>query len=241
VGLSAAVALAALGPLAAHAAPFYSLTSTIAIPAATSNTTGKFTGYDLSTFDPATQLFYLTDRSNNGVDIFSAKTNSFQTRIGAGLFAGATPSNDNAGPNGLTIANVSGGKLLIAGNGPSNLIAFSLGTDGVTVNGAPRTISTAVAGTAVPPNRVDGVAFAPGANTILAANNAANPGFLTLIDNATSAVRRSIVLVSIQDHVESGESVVIPSVLRRFAGVIECGQWRTGVGMTAASCVTRVT
>ena len=51
----------------------------------------------------------------------------------------------------------------------------------------------------------------------------------------------NIALVSIQDHVESGESVVIPSVLRRFAGVIECGQWRTGVGMTAASCVTRVT
>ena len=192
--LSAAIALAALAPLAAHAAPIYSLTSTIAIPAATSNATGKFSGYDLSTFDPATQLFYVTDRSNNGVDVFSAKTNSFQARIGAGLFAGSTPSNDNAGPNGLTIANVSGGKLLIAGNGPSNLIAFSLGTDGVTVNGAPRIISTAVAGTAVPPNRVDGVAFAPGANTILAANNAANPGFLTLIDNATSAVRRSIVL-----------------------------------------------
>ena len=33
-----------------------------------------------------------------------------------------------------------------------------------------------------------------------------------------------IALVSIQDHVESGELVVIPSVLRRFAGVIECGQ-----------------
>ena len=41
---------------------------------------------------------------------------------------------------------------------------------------------------------MDGVAYAPAANTILAANNASNPGFLTLINNATGTVTKSIVL-----------------------------------------------
>ena len=140
------------------------------------------------------QLYYLTDRSNNGIDVFSSKTDTFVERIGAGLFAGATPSNNNAGPNGITIANVGSGKLLIAGNGPSTLLTFNLQSDGLTVVGTPRTISTAVPGTPMPPNRVDGVAYAPTTNKILAANNAATPGFVTLIDNATGNVTRSIKL-----------------------------------------------
>ncbi len=176
----------------AMAAPQYVFSGTIAIPAATTNTAGTFVGYDLATFDQTTQLYYLTDRSNNGIDVFSAKTNTFVERIGAGLFSGATPSNNNAGPNGISISNVTGGKLLIAGNGPSTLLTFNLASDGLTVVGAPRTTSTAVSGTPVPPNRVDGVAYAPTANTILAANNASNPGFVTLINNATGAVIRSI-------------------------------------------------
>lgn len=176
------------------AAPTYGFVGTIAIPVASTNTAGTFVGYDLSTFDATTQLYYLTDRSNNGIDVFSSLTNAFVERIGAGLFAGATPSNDNAGPNGISISNVAGGKSLIAGDGPSTLRAFSLASDGLTVLGAPRTISTAVAGTPVPPNRVDGVAYAPTTNMILAANNAATSGFVSLVNNATGVVSRSIKL-----------------------------------------------
>ena len=47
--------------------------------------------------------------------------------------------------------------------------------------------------------------------------------------------------VPIQDHVDSDESVVIPSALRRVAGVVGCGQWRTAVAMTAAGCGIRAT
>ncbi len=193
-------AMAGLGIVAAalaapaFAVPSYSFVSTIAIPAAASNTAGTFVGYDLSVFDATSQLFYLTDRSNNGIDVFSSRTNSFVERIGSGLFAGATPSNDNAGPNGITISDVPGGKLLIAGDSPSTIKTFNLASDGLTVIGAPRTTSTAVAGTPTPPNRVDGVAYAPTANTILAANNASTPGFVTLINNQTNAVIRSIKL-----------------------------------------------
>jgi len=171
----------------------YSFLQTINIPVAASNTAGTFTGYDFATFDPSSQLYYLTDRSNNGIDVFSAKTNSYVEQIGAGQFAGVSTGTSTAGPNGIAIADVSGGKLLLAGDSPSTLRTFNLQSDGLTVTSS-RAISTAVAGTPTPANRVDGVAYAPTTNTILAANNASNPGFVTLVNNATGAVIRSIKL-----------------------------------------------
>jgi hypothetical protein len=177
----------------AAASPTYSYLQTLQIPGATP--TKQFTGYDLATFDDTNQLYYLTDRSFNGIDVFSAKTNSFVEQIGSGLFAGAQGgNNDIAGPNGISLTSTATGKLLVAGNGASNFLTFNLDTTGLNVVGAPRSTSTAVAGTPVPPNRVDGVAYAPAANTILAANNASNPGFLTLVNNATGAVIKSIPL-----------------------------------------------
>lgn len=189
-----ATALATMCATAAvHADPSYSFIGTIAIPAAISNPSGVFSGYDLSVFDPMSQLYYLTDRSNNGIDVFTSKTNTFVERIGAGLFSGATPSNDNAGPNGITIADLpGGGKLLIAGDGPSTFKTFNLLSDGLTVVGSPTTVHTDVAGTPPTPNRVDGVAYAPTTHNILAANNASNPGFVTLVNNDTNSVIKSI-------------------------------------------------
>lgn len=176
----------------ALATPTYAFEEALAIPGTTS--TNKFTGYDLATVNDG--IYYLTDRSFNRILTLSTATNTFLTPIGTGLFAGTQGGNNNiAGPNGISVTNVSGGKLLLAGNGPSNLLAFNLANDGLTVQGTPRTISTAVAGTPSPQNRVDGVAYAPAANTILAANNAANPGFLTLLKNdTTGTVIKSIIL-----------------------------------------------
>lgn len=188
VALGVAFAAIAFGQ-SVQASPMYAYQQSIQIPGTT-----PFKGYDLATFDLTTQLYYLTDRTNNGIDVFSAKSNAYVTRIGTGLFSGATPSNDNAGPNGISLSDVAGGKLLIAGNGPSNLLSFNLFSDGLTVIGSSRNTSTATSGTPVPPNRVDGVAYSPMANTILAANNASDPGFLTLIDNARGNVTRSILL-----------------------------------------------
>lgn len=200
-GRRAASVLAGVGAIAssvmlaspATASPTYSYLQTLPIPGATAAT--PFTGYDLATFDASNQLYYLTDRSFNGIDVYSAKTNSFVEQIGSGLFAGAQGgNNDIAGPNGISLTNTASGKLLVAGNGNSNFLSFNLDTTGLNVVGAPRVTSTAVAGTPVPPNRVDGVAYAPTANTILAANNASNPGFVTLVNNATGAVIKSIPL-----------------------------------------------
>jgi hypothetical protein len=203
-------------PSSAVASPTYVYQQTLAIPGATPTT--PFSGYDLAVFDSSTQLYYLTDRSNNGIDVFSSATNSFVERIGAGLFAGPQGgNNDIAGPNGISITNFNGGKLLIAGNGPSNLITFNLDATGL-VAGAPRTTSTAVAGTPTPQNRVDGVAFAPTTNMILAANNASNPGFLTLVNNATGTVVRSILLNGTGGYPDVGGNGVEATIFNTARG-----------------------
>ena len=48
-------------------------------------------------------------------------------------------------------------------------------------------------------------------------------------------------LVSVHEHVESDESVMIPSWLPRFAGAARCGLSRTAPAMTAASYATQAT
>ncbi len=214
---ASAVALSLGGAAPAVASPFYAYTQTLDIPNATA--ANKFTGYDFATFDTSNQLYYLTDRTNKSIDIYSAASNTLVKQIGTGLFAGTQGgNNDIAGPNGIALANVSTGKLLLAGNGPSNLIAFNLDSSGSNVQGSPRTISTAVAGTPTPPNRVDGVAYAPNAGTILAANNASNPGFLTLIDNKTGTVARSILLDGTGKYPDVGSNGVESTIYNTARG-----------------------
>ena len=211
------VPLSLLSPLTAVASPTYVYQQSIAIPGATA--AHPFSGYDLSVFDPSTRLYYLTDRSNNGIDVFSSATHQFVEQIGGGLFAGSQGgNNDIAGPNGISLSNVGAGKLLIAGNGVSNFFTFNLDASGLNVVGTPRVTSTAVTGTPTPPNRVDGVAYAPMANTILAANNASNPGFLTLVDNATGKVLKSILLDGTNGYPDVGGNGVEATIFNTARG-----------------------
>ena len=181
----------------AHATPTYALETTIPINVGAN----KFTGYDLSVVDPSTQLYYLTDRSAGAVDVISTRTNTLVARIGqgSGLFGGVSTGNNTAGPNGISINTlIDGSKLLLAGNtAPNsttgNVIAFNLAADGLTVN-TTRTITTANSLTPSPANRVDGVAYAPAANTILAANNASTPGVITIASNADGHIINTLVL-----------------------------------------------
>ena len=195
------VLAAAAGASPAAATPNYLFQGTIDITPSASNTAGTFTGYDLATFDSTTQLYYLTDRSNNGIDVLSAKTNTFVERIGGGLFTGngtgvpAVLAANVTGPNGIGISDVPGGKLLVTSNGNSTVQTFNLASNGLTVLNTPASVSTVVAGlTPTPANRVDGVAYSPTAKTIIAANNTSNPGFVTLVDNATGAIRKTLIL-----------------------------------------------
>src|SRR5437763_6968458 len=81
----------------AHA--IYQLVAEIPVSATAANPfnngglNGPFTTYDISFFDPKTQLDYLADRTNASVDIFSAATNTQVGSVGGfvGLRAG-TPA-----------------------------------------------------------------------------------------------------------------------------------------------------
>src|SRR5713101_7583494 len=179
-----------LGAAPGHAAPVYVLLTTIPVPPGAGNVqNGAFTGYDIAYFDGTTQLMYLADRSNTSVDIFSAKTNSFVGRVGS--FVGiqpqpvnpATVNNDISGPDGVVVANFGGAKQLWAGDGPSLLKGFDL-----TLPGSPPLGGTPINTGAVPPTRVDEMAFDPRDHLLLVANNAAGPPFATLVDTQSKSI-----------------------------------------------------
>ena len=78
-----ALAALAFGIAAGPAFAQYAFQTTIPVPPSPDNSVGgKFATYDISFFDPTSQLDYVADRSNASVDIFSAATNSFVGRIG---------------------------------------------------------------------------------------------------------------------------------------------------------------
>src|SRR5713101_3328248 len=182
-----------LGTGPALAGPMYQLLTTIPVPSSADNVQGGvFTGYDIAYFDGTPQLMYLADRSNASVDIFSAKTNSFVERVGGinNLFVGIQPrpvdpltvNNDISGPDGVVVANFGGNKQLWAGDGPSLLKGFDL-----TQPSHPQLSGTPINTGAVPPTRVDEMAFDPRDHLLLVANNAASPPFATLVDAQTRA------------------------------------------------------
>ena len=196
----AVVAFGSAAMVGTNAAAYqpYGFATTIPVNAGSS----RFTGYDLSVVDPTTQLYYLTDRSAGAIDVISTRTNTLVERIGQGmgLFGGTAGGNNAiAGPNGISIDTLGdGSKLLLAGNTAlgtttGNVVAFNLESNGLTVNET-RAITTVNALTPSPSNRVDGVAYAPGANTILAANNASTPGAITVISNASGQPVNTLIL-----------------------------------------------
>jgi len=183
-----------LGHGLALAEPLYHLLTTIPVPSSADNAQGGgFTTYDIAYFDGTTQLMYLADRSNASVDIFSAQTNSFVGRVGGtgNLFVGiqpkpvnpATVNNDISGPDGVVVANFGGAKQLWAGDGPSLLKGFDLA-----LPGSPPLSGTPINTGAVPPTRVDEMAFDPRDHLLLVANNAAAPPFATLVDTQSKAI-----------------------------------------------------
>src|SRR4051812_9104358 len=193
--VSLAAMAIAFGPSAAKADFIsYQLETVIPVPPAPDNQApgGAFTTYDISFFDASTQLYYLGDRSNAAVDIFSAATNSFVGRVGGsgGVFSGiqpslAAPNNDISGPNGVLVVNQPGQHVLWAGNGDSTLKGFNLAAPG-----APQIANIA---TGTPDQkRVDEMAFSPTFQRLAVANNAAATPFLTMVNTTTNTVAQQI-------------------------------------------------
>jgi hypothetical protein len=133
---------------------------------------------DISWVDPDRGLYFLADRSNNGVDIISTKTNKFIGRAGdakgPGSFVGIVPvppapvNNNLSGPDGV----VSRGKCLYVGDGDSFLKVFDISdpTKPVFV----KSIWTGGA------TRLDEMAMTADGKFLLAVNNSEDPPFATL-------------------------------------------------------------
>jgi WD40 repeat protein len=120
--------------------------------------------YDIGWVDPSRHHYYLSDRTNAGVDIFDTRTDTFVGRVTG--FAGFTGSNDTSGPDGMT----ADGNFIYAGNGDSTLKVIDLRTMQI-VN------SVNTGGT----RRVDEMALDTAGQRLLVVNNADEPAFMTLI------------------------------------------------------------
>jgi hypothetical protein len=177
--LLACVAGLFAGP--ALADPIYGLLGTIPVPANTAvNPSGKFSSYDISFFDANTQDYYIADRSNASVDVFSAATNTYVTRIGG--FAGAAASTSASGPDGVLVVNGGGLHQLWAGDGNSTLKGFSIaaGHSYTPLPGSPLSTGGAL--------RVDEMAYNPANQRLIVANNADMPPFSTLVNAASNTL-----------------------------------------------------
>ena len=168
----------------ASAGPFYSLLTTIAVPAtAENNQGGAFTGFDIS-FADTTGYVYIADRSNAAVDIINGATDQIVAQAGGpGVFTGQQATTSVSGPDGVVVAHIGGQATLFAGNGTSDVVAFNVNNPAAPTLMSFSPISTGGS------FRADEMAFSPATNQLIVANNADLPAFATLINAATGAVQ----------------------------------------------------
>jgi hypothetical protein len=128
--------------------------------------------FDISWVNEDRAEFYLSDRSNAGIDVVDTQSNTFKRTIpgfvGVKLNANGTVNNNISGPDGVT----SHGRWLYAGDGDSTLHVIDL--QAPAQSATQQVISTG--GT----TRVDEMALTPDGALLLAANNAEDPPFATL-------------------------------------------------------------
>jgi len=119
--------------------------------------------------------YYLADRTNKGIDIINNVYNNNTLRGTIGGFVGFAGNNDTAGPNGVVTD--AQGNVGWAGDGDSTLKAFDINTMQVTA-----TVSTGGK------KRADELAYDPGDNLVLIANDADDPPFVTFVSTTTNKV-----------------------------------------------------
>jgi len=180
-----------LGTSQALGAPTYSLTTLLPVPASPdNNVAGLFTAYDNGAFDGTTQNYYLADRSNASIDIYSASDNSFVGRIGGtgNLFTGVQPpppaaiNNSISGPNGLTSVNLDGEHLLYAGDGNSTLKGFNLS------NGNAPLPNTPIVTGPITDLRDNEGAYSPLSKRILTVTSDAATPYVSFIDATNNSI-----------------------------------------------------
>ena len=185
--LLAAVSLtttsAVAGPCTGPGAPITTGTQTKCLTAI-AITGNPLRSFDISFVNPDRGEYYLSDRSNAGIDVIDTQHLRFRRTIGGfvGVVLSSTGAVDNnhSGPDGVTAH----GRWLYAGDGDSTLKVIDL--DAPHAKALKQTISTG--GT----TRVDEMALTTNGKLLLGANNAEDPPFATLFnangDNQTSNV-----------------------------------------------------
>jgi DNA-binding beta-propeller fold protein YncE len=120
--------------------------------------------FDISYIDQATGMYYLSDRSNKGIDIIDTKKGAWVGRVSG--MVGFSGKNDTSGPNGVIIA----GKEAWVGDGDSTIKVIDLKSMKIV-----DTIKTGGK------NRADEIGYDPKDGVIAIANADDDPPFLTLI------------------------------------------------------------
>jgi hypothetical protein len=171
----------------------------------------KITSFDISFVDPVLGLYLLADRTNKAVDVIDTTTNTVLVQLGATpAFAGATPSNDNAGPDGVIIVNH---REVWAGDGPSQVKVIDLFSQQTT-----HVIPTGGV------NRADELCFDPRDQLVMIANDAETPfPFVSIISTVNYSV---LARITMDGTVASGGIVASPKATN---GIEQC-QWNRRTG-----------
>lgn len=189
---------------AASADEVFSARTVVALPGG-----AKVTSFDISFVDPVIGLYLLADRTNKSVDVIDTTTNSVLVQL-TSSFAGATPSNDNAGPDGVITV---GHREVWAGDGPSEVKVidlFSQATTHVIMTGGAK--------------RADELCVDPRDHEVLVANDAESPfPFVSFISTENYSVLKRLTM---DGTVASGGTIASPKATN---GIEQC-QWdrRTG-------------
>ena len=188
-------AVIAAGSSAAIAGP-YSLLTTIAIPTTAENMQpgGAMTAFDIS-FADTTGFYYFADRSNASVDVINGNDLKAGVVNQIGGFAGQQAHTSTSGPDGVLVAHTGGNAILFAGDAGSTLRTFNVNNPTSAITGG--TLNTGGK------FRVDEMAFAPGPNLVMVANNADMPAFATLV-NASLAPTTAHGNITIPGQVSAG-------------------------------------
>jgi len=156
----------------------YSRVATIQVP------DKPLTSFDFTAVDPVLPFYYLTDRSNAGLDIIDIRTNTFVTRIGGFVGSRNDPVTGLANPDisGPAAVQPVGVGTLWVSDGDSTVKVVDLFSQTIV-----DTISTALPDqTADQAKRADGMSYDPRDHILMVQNGAASPPFVTLISTLPS-------------------------------------------------------
>ena len=219
---AAGLAVSGAAPATAAPPPQYRLVGKIAVPG------NPLASYDISSIDPRLGLYFLTDRSNNALDVVSINDRRVIGQVGG--FVGPAGGNNNlAGPDG---SQPTGDGYVWAGDGNSTVKIIDERSLLVV-----QTISTG--GTM----RADSIGYDPRDHIAAVVNDADTPPFISLIytpdgyrtilkkisfPNATNGIEqpvfdaaRGVFYVSIPQigpNQKNGEVAIIDPILRRVIG-----------------------